>query len=99
MFNLLCNCTETCCPPLSWKITVIECVHMVCWTVILLTLMILLFFSIKYLIMWIIQEKRESNRNKMLLEKLNICRCDNCPQKDESPDNTPKNLDKNNDKK
>lgn len=49
--------------------------------------------------MCIIQAKKEGNRNKMLLEKLNICRCDNCPKKDESPDNSPKHSDKDNDKK
>ena len=49
--------------------------------------------------MWRIQAKKEEKRNKTLLEKLNICRCDNCPKKDESPDNTQKNSDKDNDKK
>ena len=49
--------------------------------------------------MCIIQAKKELNRDKTLLEKLNICRCDNCTKKDESPDNTQQNSDKNNDKK
>lgn len=94
MFNLLCDITN-----ITWAHSLFKCVHTFCLTAILITVSILIFLFRKEKAKNNTEKEEKSNRDKTLLEKLNICRCDNCPKKDESPDNTPKNSDKNNDKK
>ncbi len=99
MFNIL---PPMCFTMSTWEDAVKLCTYMICKTAIIITLLILIFFTVKYLIVNSYKSDAQKNRDNILLNKYDCNNCSNYSSSkakaEETGNITPDNNNNNNEK-
>lgn len=99
MFNIL---PPMCFTMSTWEDAVKLCTYMICKTAIIITLLILVFFAVKYLIVNSYKSDAQKNRDNILLNKYDCNNCSNYSstkaKAEETGNKAPDNNNNNNEK-